>query len=133
MKCRKLPAVSMKNDSSDIRCKRSLQFMYIGNHSLHNDLASVTEASSVKTPQTQPAFVAPGSGCASEGWRLSNLHQMGLHRSLRPGIKQVPIVCIQVRIMKRQKFTLKNLNGTAFTYDTCLEKFILEVLQLNSS
>lgn len=51
MKCRKLPAVSMKNDSSDIRCKHSLQLMYIGNHSLHNDLASVTEASSVKTPQ----------------------------------------------------------------------------------
>lgn len=66
MKRRMLPAISVKNDSSEVRCECSSQLMLIGHHSAHEDLASVTEASRVKTP----AFVARGVG-----WRLGELHQ----------------------------------------------------------
>lgn len=44
MKRRMLPAISVKNDSSEVRCECSLQVMLIGNHSAHEDLASVTES-----------------------------------------------------------------------------------------
>lgn len=64
MKRRMLPATSMKNDSSEIRCKHSSQLMLTGNHSAHEDLASVAES-----------LQCPNSCIRGPGCGLGELHQ----------------------------------------------------------
>lgn len=53
----------MKNDSSEIRCKHSSQLMFTGNHSAHEDLASVAE--SLQCPNS--CIRGPGCGLGAGG------------------------------------------------------------------